>query len=165
MFDIGFSELLVIGVVALLVIGPERMPKVARTAGHLFGRFQRYVSSVKSDISREMDLEELRTAGQNFKQSVEDAARGVESTAAEAEYSMKDEVLSPTEKVLKSMTDLEIHNPVLTQEVEKLKAEQHAASLPDANPAGEQTELALDNPPVAEATNLPDTEASVEKSA
>lgn len=165
MFDIGFSELLVIGVVALLVIGPERMPKVARTAGHLFGRFQRYVSSVKSDISREMDLEELRTAGQNFKQSVEDAARGVESTAAEVEYSMKDEVLSPTEKVLKSMTDLEVHNPVLTQEVEKLKAEQLAASLPDANPAGEQTELALDNPPVAEATNLPDTEASVEKSA
>jgi sec-independent protein translocase protein TatB len=62
MFDIGFSELLVIGVVALIVIGPERLPKVARTAGHLLGRFQRYASSVKNDISREMQMDELRKA-------------------------------------------------------------------------------------------------------
>ena len=63
MFDIGFTELIVIGVVALIVIGPERLPKVARTAGHLYGRMQRYVSSVKSDISREMQTDELRKAG------------------------------------------------------------------------------------------------------
>ena len=60
MFDIGFSELMVIAVVALIVIGPERLPKVARTLGHLFGRMQRYVSDVKADISREMELDELR---------------------------------------------------------------------------------------------------------
>ena len=60
MFDIGFSEMLVIAVVALIVIGPERLPKVARTLGHLFGRMQRYVNDVKADISREMELEELR---------------------------------------------------------------------------------------------------------
>ena len=60
MFDIGFSELMVIGVVALVVIGPERLPKVARTAGHLFGRMQRYVSEVKADINREVDASELR---------------------------------------------------------------------------------------------------------
>lgn len=165
MFDIGFTELLVIGVVALLVIGPERMPKVARTAGHLFGRFQRYVSSVKSDINREMDLDELRRAGQDFKQSVEDAAHGVESRAVEAEFTMKDEVLSPTEKVLKSMTDLEKHNPVLTPEVEKLKAEQLASSqdsesrednLPQEQP-GAQTELALEDTQAAPATH-PNTE-------
>ena len=52
MFDIGFSELMVIGVVALLVIGPEKLPKVARTLGHLLGRAQRYVNDVKSDINR-----------------------------------------------------------------------------------------------------------------
>lgn len=92
MFDIGFSELLLIAVVALIVIGPERLPKVARTAGHLFGRFQRYVSSVKSDISREMELDELRKAGQSFKDSVESAARGVERQATETEYTIKDEV-------------------------------------------------------------------------
>ena len=50
MFDIAFSELLIIGIVALVVIGPERLPKVARTVGHLLGRMQRYVSDVKSDI-------------------------------------------------------------------------------------------------------------------
>ena len=60
MFDIGFSELMVIGVVALVVIGPERLPKVARTAGHLFGRMQRYVSEVKADINREVEACELR---------------------------------------------------------------------------------------------------------
>jgi sec-independent protein translocase protein TatB len=60
MFDFGFSELLLIGVVALVVIGPERLPKVARTAGHLFGRMQRYVSDVKADINREMQLDELK---------------------------------------------------------------------------------------------------------
>ncbi len=76
MFDVGFSELMVIAVVALIVIGPERLPKVARTMGHLFGRLQRYVNDVKADIQREMELEELR----NFKSTVEEAARSVEST-------------------------------------------------------------------------------------
>ena len=66
MFDIGFSELFVIGVVALVVIGPERLPKVARTVGHLFGRLQRYVSQVKSDISREMDAAELSKVKTEF---------------------------------------------------------------------------------------------------
>ena len=104
MFDIGFTELLVIGVVALLVIGPERLPKVARTAGLLFGRFQRYVSSVKADIGREMDLDELRKAGQSFKQSVEEAARGVETGVQEAEFTMRDEVVNPIEEAAKSVS-------------------------------------------------------------
>ncbi|MDR0715927.1 MAG: Sec-independent protein translocase protein TatB [Azoarcus sp.] len=60
MFDIGFSELVVIGIVLLIVVGPERLPGVARTAGHLLGRLQRYVASVKSDIQREIHLDELR---------------------------------------------------------------------------------------------------------
>jgi sec-independent protein translocase protein TatB len=60
MFDIAFSELLVILVVALVVIGPERLPKVARTMGHLWGRVQRYISRMKADISNDMALDELR---------------------------------------------------------------------------------------------------------
>ncbi len=60
MFDVGFSELIVIGLVALVVIGPQRLPAVARTVGHLLGRLQRYVGDVKSDISREMQLDELK---------------------------------------------------------------------------------------------------------
>ncbi len=76
MFDIGFSELMVIAVVALIVIGPERLPKVARTLGHLFGRMQRYVNDVKADISREMELEELK----KLQTTIQDAARSFEST-------------------------------------------------------------------------------------
>ena len=76
MFDIGFSEMMVVAVVALIVIGPERLPKVARTLGHMFGRMQRYVNDVKSDISREMELEELR----KLQATVEDSARAIETS-------------------------------------------------------------------------------------
>lgn len=74
MFDIGFSEMVVIAVVALVVLGPERLPKVARAAGILLGRVQRYVNDVKSDISREMQLEELK----KLQAQVEDSARSIE---------------------------------------------------------------------------------------
>ena len=94
MFDIGFSELLVIGVVALIVIGPERLPKVARTAGHLYGRMQRYVSSVKSDISREMEFEELRRAGQQFKQSVETTVSDVQQQTSVVDDYLREEAAS-----------------------------------------------------------------------
>ncbi len=60
MFDIGFLELCVIGVVALLVIGPERLPSVARTAGTWFGRMRRFVSTVKADIDKQLKAEELQ---------------------------------------------------------------------------------------------------------
>ena len=76
MFDVGFSELLVIGVVALIVIGPERLPKVARTLGHLFGRAQRYVNDVKADINREMQLDELK----KLQAEVTDSARAFEDS-------------------------------------------------------------------------------------
>jgi len=76
MFDVGFSELMMIAVVALVVIGPERLPKVARTLGHLFGRLQRYVNDVKADINREIELDELK----KFKDEFEHAAASVESS-------------------------------------------------------------------------------------
>ena len=76
MFDIGFSELLVIGVVALIVIGPERLPRVARTVGILMGRLQRYVSDVKADINREIELDELR----KMRDSMQKAASDMQST-------------------------------------------------------------------------------------
>ncbi|MDH5245937.1 MAG: Sec-independent protein translocase protein TatB [Betaproteobacteria bacterium] len=76
MFDIGFSELLLIAVVALIVIGPQRLPKVARTLGHLFGRMQRYVNDVKADIAREIQLDELK----KMQSSMEEAARDMRDT-------------------------------------------------------------------------------------
>jgi sec-independent protein translocase protein TatB len=76
MFDIGFSELMVIALVALIVIGPERLPRVARTLGHLAGRLQRYVSDVKADINREVELDELR----KMRDSMQEAATGFETS-------------------------------------------------------------------------------------
>jgi sec-independent protein translocase protein TatB len=76
MFDIGFSEMMVIALVALIVIGPERLPRVARTLGILAGRLQRYVADVKADINREVELEELH----KMKDSVQQAATGFENS-------------------------------------------------------------------------------------
>jgi sec-independent protein translocase protein TatB len=78
MFDIGASEILVIGVVALIVIGPERLPRVAKTLGLLFGRMQRYVGEVKADINREIELDELR----KLKATMQDAARTIEQSVS-----------------------------------------------------------------------------------
>jgi sec-independent protein translocase protein TatB len=87
MFDIGISEFAVIGAVALVVLGPERLPKVARTAGHLFGRLQRYVNTVKADINREMETSELA----NLKKEVQDAARSFEQTVNQTATSIESE--------------------------------------------------------------------------
>ncbi len=139
MFDIGFSELLVIAVVALIVIGPERLPKVARTLGHLLGRMQRYVNDVKSDISREMELDELM----KLQSSIEDTARSFEQ-------SVKHEI-STTESELNTIaaTAAEVTPPTNTP---TLSAAPHvgepaapvAAPAPAAEPTP-QLELGLES--------------------
>ena len=90
MIDLGISKLALIGVVALVVIGPEKLPKVARTVGALLGKAQRYVADVKAEVNRSMELEELK----KMKDSVENAARDVEtsihSTANEFEKEWSD---------------------------------------------------------------------------
>jgi sec-independent protein translocase protein TatB len=90
MFDIGFSELLVIGIVALVVIGPERLPKVARTVGVLFGRLQRYVTQVKSDISRELETAELGKVKAEFENAARSFKTDIESKATEVEREMRE---------------------------------------------------------------------------
>ncbi len=95
MFDIGFTELLVVGVVALIVIGPERLPKVARTVGHLFGRMQRYVNDVKADISREMELDELK----KLRSTVEDTARSFEQSVQQGLSDTENEINRVAESV------------------------------------------------------------------
>jgi sec-independent protein translocase protein TatB len=124
MFDIGFSELLVIAVVALIVIGPERLPKVARTLGHLFGRMQRYVNDVKADISREMELDELR----KMQTSMEDAARSFQSS------------------VSKEVSETESEFNKLAQSVEPAPERNPDSPSPDpaTKPASQQLDLALD---------------------
>jgi len=122
MFDFGFIELLVIGVVALIVIGPERLPKVARTAGHLYGRMQRYVSSVKSDISHEMQLDEMRRIGQDFKQSVESAASDVQQQATVVDDFLREEA-SQLNKVVEAMAKTEGTRPVTEPDMTAIEAE------------------------------------------
>jgi sec-independent protein translocase protein TatB len=70
MIDLGLTKIAIIGVVALIVIGPEKLPKVARMAGHLYGRAQRYLHDIKSEVSREIALEEMR----DLKKDVQDSA-------------------------------------------------------------------------------------------
>ncbi len=106
MFDVNFSEMMVIAVVAFIVIGPERLPKVARTLGHLLGRGQRYISSVKADIARDIGIEELRQLQEKVQQeykSAEEAVNQVTQTlnlhAQEVTQSLNQQVEQARESV------------------------------------------------------------------
>ena len=79
MLDLGLTKMALIGVVALVVLGPERLPRVARTAGALFGRAQRYINDVKAEVTREIELDELR----RMKTEFESAASNVQNTIHE----------------------------------------------------------------------------------
>lgn len=92
MFDFGFSELIVIGLVMLVVVGPERLPKVARTAGHLLGRAQRYVADIKADIQREMQLEDLKKLQEQVQQQARELESSVRTGVASVESGVEDTV-------------------------------------------------------------------------
>ena len=140
MFDISFTEILVIAAVALVVIGPERLPKVARTLGHLFGRAQRYVNDVKSDIQREMELEELK----KWKTSVEGAGRSIENTVR-TELDKFQEVV---EQEAKSATETSAISPEAVSE-----AVSPSVALPPDSPATPAK-------PVSSAQSEPDLDAA-----
>jgi len=123
MFDIGFSELMVIAVVALIVIGPERLPKVARTVGLLFGRMQRYVNDVKADINREMALDELRKLQAN-----------IQDTANSLEQSMKQEVGAVESDLNKIASDTQAAFAPAASPAETAEALAAAEALPPADP-------------------------------
>ena len=127
MFDIGASEIFVIGVVALIVIGPERLPRVAKTLGHLFGRLQRYVSEVKSDINREIELDELR----KLKATMQDAARSIEESVTSQVNYIDSEVKQAGAEVQKQVESVQ-------QQVESVVAPVTGIQLmPPATPVSE----------------------------
>jgi sec-independent protein translocase protein TatB len=132
MFDIGFSELILIAIVTLLVVGPERMPKVARTAGHLFGRLQRYVSEVKADINRELKLEELRKLEADMREKARDM-----------EHSMTDEINRASQE-LKQTADVVQSLPEAAQPAPEA-VQQPAENKPMT--VSPQLELGLDSAP------------------
>ncbi len=92
MIDFGFDKLALIGTVALIVIGPEKLPRVARTVGHLLGKAQRYVADVKAEVNRSIELDELK----KMKTQFEDAARDVQSEVQKTAQGLESEWQSAT---------------------------------------------------------------------
>ncbi len=126
MFDIGATEIFVIGVVALLVIGPERLPRVAKTLGHLFGRMQRYVSEVKSDINREFELDELR----KLKSTMQDAARSIEQSVTSQVNYIENEVKQAGDEVKQAGEEIRRAGEEIGQAGNDIKKEIEAAAAP-----------------------------------
>jgi sec-independent protein translocase protein TatC len=151
MFDIAFSELMLIGVVALVVIGPERLPKVARTAGQWLGRLNRYVSQVKQDIDRDIKLEELRKMQQDMK----DSAQKYEIMAGDSKRELETAVEQETGQISRVMQAMSATDGGLSmQEWDKVKAEEAAATpahsdvptLPVEAPAAVEHSAAVPHP-------------------
>ena len=84
MIDFGFDKIALIGAVALIVIGPEKLPKVARTIGHLFGKAQRYVADVKAEVNRSIELDELKKMKSQFEDAARDVSQSVEKEVRDA---------------------------------------------------------------------------------
>lgn len=104
MFDVSFSELVVIAIIALIVIGPEKLPKVARTVGLLVGRMQRYVNNVKADISREMQFEDLQKLQQDIRHGanrIRSELDQVQSHVAEEVHGVEHSIASALDEVKK----------------------------------------------------------------
>jgi sec-independent protein translocase protein TatB len=85
MIDLGISKLVMIGAVALIVIGPEKLPRVARTVGTLLGKAQRYVSDVKAEVSRSMELDELKRMRDSVESAAKDVTQSIQTNAADFE--------------------------------------------------------------------------------
>lgn len=154
MFGLSFSELMLIGVVALIVIGPEKLPKVARTAGHLLGRAQRYVNDVKTDIRKEMDATEIG----NLKDQLEEAASSVKASVDATTKAWR-EPLDEAQEALKQASDSvrSIADSATSSPNNAANSQPEAGDLPaDAESAANTTDAA--------GSALPSDAASVEQS-
>jgi sec-independent protein translocase protein TatB len=127
MFDVGFSELLLLAIVALVVLGPEKLPHAARIAGAWVGRIRRTISTMQTEIEREVAAQEVRQAlekqfkdmgGQDFAKGLAEERQGIEATLAEAQGSLQAPLIPPI--------DLNLGIPPLA--LEPLTAEQAAAA-------------------------------------
>ncbi|HSI24148.1 MAG TPA: Sec-independent protein translocase protein TatB [Methylotenera sp.] len=110
MFDVSFSELFVIAVVALLVVGPEKLPKVARTVGAFMGRMQRYVAQVKEEVNREVRFEELQKLQEEIKQSVEN------------------DLVNPVEREMSTLKD-SLHKPLKPTKIKTTASKPETVAL------------------------------------
>ena len=101
MFDFGLGELLLVGIVALIVLGPERLPEAARTAGRLIGRLQRFVGSVKQEFNTQVELEELRKAKQEFEAAAAQVRDSIKEVGTDMQDNLRDisDGLKPWERL------------------------------------------------------------------
>lgn len=135
MFGIDFSELMVIMVIALIVIGPERLPKVARTLGMLWGRAQRYVNGVKADIARDMAIEEFR----QLQQQVQQEASSIEQSVKQASQNMEQQARELNSALARPAPAQQVPAPV--QKPAPQEPQQEQLELP---PSPEQKKFPID---------------------
>jgi len=138
MFDVSFTELMLIGVMALIVIGPERLPKVARTVGHLLGRAQRYVTDVKSDIQREIDLDEMT----KLKKQMDDAASSLQASMRETSASIQQPLTEARKSLEEASASVEGLVEQARREVDPAQSGTPSADTPSAAEASPATEAA-----------------------
>ncbi len=149
MFDFSFSELALVAVVALVVLGPERLPKVARTAGHLLGRARSYANQVKADIDREMQMSELRklqeeaqAAARSFENSVNEFGRTIETEAAKLENLLDGVDTSSARAAIGRSLDEDPLATSIAEQARGLVSTAPAARLQESNPARLDSPLA-----------------------
>jgi sec-independent protein translocase protein TatB len=128
MFGIGFSELLLISIVALIVIGPERLPKVARTVGAWVGRLNRYAAQIKADIDREMHLDELRNVQQSMKDSVQKYEIMTEETAQQVKQESGELKKAVQEAVGEASVETNGAKPQVVDHAPEATVSEHKAS-------------------------------------
>ncbi len=136
MFELSFGKMMIIAVVALIVLGPEKLPKVARTLGHLLGRARGYANQVKLDIDREMQMDELRKlqeqakdAARSFESAVNDVGRSVEQEASSASKVFNDMESDYKAKLDGAVTENSIAAPVVATALTALTAQDEVAAL------------------------------------
>ena len=165
MFELSFGKMMIIAVVALIVLGPEKLPKVARTLGHLLGRARGYANQVKQDIDREMQMDELRKlqeqakdAARSFESAVNDAGRSVETEASSASRMFSEIEPDFKAKLDGAVTENSVAAPVIATALtaqdevaalEKSIAEQAADQKAEIKPmiSAEEMTASLPQPP------------------
>lgn len=103
MFDIGFSEMVIIAVVTLLVVGPERLPTVARTVGALLGRVRRYANDVKAEVHRELQLDDVRKMQEQLAEQARQLERNVNAEATKAADTLNDGIKTGADEIKRAL--------------------------------------------------------------
>jgi len=128
MFDLDVSKIALIGAVALIVIGPEKLPKVARTVGTLVGKAQRYVSDVKAEVNRAMEMEELKKMRESFESAAQEVQSTVNSTSKEVEkeWSALSNSISDASQTPDPLAEISIPSPIYRNPNKKWRLKQSA---------------------------------------